>query len=70
MHNTNKHYVTMNQHRQDYKETSLLLTIYRCVWLVVVAVFIIAMCAWADKYSHGIYPEAEQEAASSVSELR
>jgi hypothetical protein len=50
----------MKQYPYRNTEPSLLLTIYRCVWLLVVVTFIIAACAWADKDMHGTPPEHEE----------
>ena len=46
-----------NQYRNEYRETSLCLAIYRAVWLAVFVIAVISACAWADKDMRGKSPE-------------
>lgn len=42
--------------KHQSNETSLVLTLYRCVWIAVVVIAVIVACAWADTGMHGECP--------------
>jgi hypothetical protein len=42
--------------KYEPNDPSLVLTLYRCFWLAVVAIVIAVACSWADTGMHGECP--------------